>query len=128
MPLMLGTDNKFGQSIANLIYLANLYCGDEQPAFAYGRAMVKDAEKQKAEIKRRFGAQVKRIRKARGLSQERLGELLGYTRQNIGSIEKGDSMPRFPEIQRLADDDAKFARAWNAECAGKPGRELRSVL
>lgn len=103
MPLMLSIRPSMAESIANLIYPASLTCGDGQSAFAYGRVMGKDAESQKEAIRRRFGAQVRRIREKRGLSQEQLAERLGYTRQNIGSIEKGGSMPRYPEIQRLAE-------------------------
>ena len=47
---------------------------------------------------------LKRLREARGLSQQKLAELLGTTsQQNIQKYEAGTSEPDFQMLQQLAD-------------------------
>jgi transcriptional regulator with XRE-family HTH domain len=49
-----------------------------------------------------FGEQVRKLRKARGLSQEELAELAQRHRNYIGGIERGDRNVAFLNIVRLA--------------------------
>lgn len=46
--------------------------------------------------------QLETLRKHRGLRQEDLAEILGVTRQTIGSIEKGRFCPALPLAFRIA--------------------------
>jgi transcriptional regulator with XRE-family HTH domain len=49
-----------------------------------------------------FGEQVRKLRKARGLSQEELAELAQLHRNYIGGIERGDRNVALLNILRLA--------------------------
>jgi transcriptional regulator with XRE-family HTH domain len=49
-----------------------------------------------------FGRQLKNLREARKLSQERLGELCDFNRQYIGRIERGERVISFEYMMRLA--------------------------
>ncbi|WP_445172465.1 helix-turn-helix domain-containing protein [Microcoleus sp.] len=49
-----------------------------------------------------FGAQVRKLRKARGLSQEELAELAELHRNYIGGIERGERNVALLNIVRLA--------------------------
>jgi len=49
-----------------------------------------------------FGEQVRKLRKARGLSQEELAELAELHRNYIGSIERGERNVALLNIVRLA--------------------------
>lgn len=49
-----------------------------------------------------FGEQVRRLRKARGLSQEELAELADMHRNYIGGIERGERNVALLNILRLA--------------------------
>lgn len=60
-------------------------------------------EPQKARIKKRFGARVRQLRKARKLSQEALALEAGLDRSYLGSIERGDSNVALINIHRIAD-------------------------
>lgn len=51
---------------------------------------------------KKFGEQVRRIRKLRGLSQEDLAELAGLHRTYIGGIERGERNVALVNIVRLA--------------------------
>jgi transcriptional regulator with XRE-family HTH domain len=59
-------------------------------------------EPQKARIKQRFGARVRRLRKARKLSQEALALEAGLDRSYVGSIERGESNVALINIHRIA--------------------------
>ena len=51
-----------------------------------------------------FGAQLRRLRLAAGLSQEALAELAGLTANGIGALERGDRRHPYPHtIRALAD-------------------------
>ena len=49
-----------------------------------------------------FGRQLKKVREARDLSQERLGELCDFNRQYVGRIERGERVISFEAMMRLA--------------------------
>jgi transcriptional regulator with XRE-family HTH domain len=49
-----------------------------------------------------FGKQLKKLREARNLSQERLGELCDFNRQYIGRIERGERVISFEYMMSIA--------------------------
>jgi len=51
---------------------------------------------------RKFGEQVKLIRKSKGLSQESLAELCGLHRTYVGGIERGERNVALINILRIA--------------------------
>lgn len=51
---------------------------------------------------RRFGANLKRWRRRRGISQEELGSLASLHRTEIGFLESGARTPRLDTIAKLA--------------------------
>lgn len=51
---------------------------------------------------RAFGAAIKERRLLAGISQEELGNLAGVERSHMGKIERGEHMPNFVLILRLA--------------------------
>lgn len=59
-------------------------------------------EAQKAQVKKRFGARVRQLRKAKKLSQEALALEAGLDRSYVGSIERGKSNVALVNIHRLA--------------------------
>ncbi|MFN3685836.1 helix-turn-helix domain-containing protein [Salinarimonas sp.] len=50
-----------------------------------------------------FGANLRNLRKARGLTQGQLAERAALTAEMISKIERGVAAPSFPTIERLAD-------------------------
>jgi transcriptional regulator with XRE-family HTH domain len=60
-------------------------------------------EAQKARTKKRFGARLRQLRKARKLSQEALALEAGLDRSYVGSIERGTSNVALINIHRIAD-------------------------
>ena len=53
-------------------------------------------------IKSRFGANVRRFREGKALSQEQLADLIGIHRTYIGGIERGERNPTLTMIERIA--------------------------
>jgi transcriptional regulator with XRE-family HTH domain len=53
-------------------------------------------------LRKTFGANLRRERHLRGLSQERLGHAAGLHRTYIGSIERGERNVSIDNIERLA--------------------------
>ncbi len=51
---------------------------------------------------RAFGAVLRELRRARGLSQERLALEAGYDRSYVGELERGEKSPSLRTIFRLA--------------------------
>jgi transcriptional regulator with XRE-family HTH domain len=49
-----------------------------------------------------FGRQLRKLREARDLSQERLGELCGFNRLYVGRIERGERVISFEYMMRIA--------------------------
>lgn len=50
-----------------------------------------------------FGAAVREVRGARGLSQEALADAAGMHRTYVGGIERGERNPSYRNILRLAE-------------------------
>jgi transcriptional regulator with XRE-family HTH domain len=51
----------------------------------------------------RFGARVRELRRAKGLTQEELAEASGLDRSYVGSLERGERNISLRNIHRLAD-------------------------
>ena len=60
------------------------------------------------QTRKAFGARLRKLRKAQGMSQEKLGELAGLHRTYIGAIERG-------EESVSVDNVAKIAKALNVK-------------
>lgn len=55
------------------------------------------------EAKRVIGLRVREIRKARGLTQEQLAELLDRSVEAVSLLERGQVLPNFETLERLAE-------------------------
>jgi transcriptional regulator with XRE-family HTH domain len=49
-----------------------------------------------------FGRRLKSLRKARGLTQEQLGRIIGIDYKHVGSIERGIHPPSFAVVEKIA--------------------------
>lgn len=58
---------------------------------------------QKDQVKKRFGAQVRQLRKAMKLSQEEVALSAGLDRSYFGAIERGEKNLSLVNIHRIAD-------------------------
>ena len=58
--------------------------------------------RQKDSARLRLAANLRATRKARGISQEELGDLAGLHRTYVGSIERGERNVSIDNIERLA--------------------------
>lgn len=54
-----------------------------------------------SELKEKFGLRLKEIRESRGLSQEKLGELIDLTEDSVGNMERGKHWPRLKTLEKL---------------------------
>jgi transcriptional regulator with XRE-family HTH domain len=71
-----------------------------------------------------FGAELRRARLAAGMTQDRLGDELGYSGDQVGKVETCDRSPtddfatrcdaRFPQLDGLFMRLLEFARRWDA--------------
>jgi transcriptional regulator with XRE-family HTH domain len=55
-----------------------------------------------AHLKQTFGARLKTLRTASGLTQESFGKLVGVDYKHIGAIERGIRAPSFDVVERIA--------------------------
>ena len=55
-----------------------------------------------ADIKSTFGARVRKLRQAKGLSQEAFADICGLHRTYIGAIERGERNVSLENIERIA--------------------------
>lgn len=54
------------------------------------------------ELARRFGVNLRKVRKQTGLNQEEVGFRSGLHRTEIGLLERGERMPRIDTVVKLA--------------------------
>lgn len=52
--------------------------------------------------KEKLGARIKEFRKARGLSQEQLAEIIGIEQKHVSRLEVGKSYPTIDRLEKLA--------------------------
>ena len=65
-----------------------------------------------------FGLAVKRLREARGWSQERLAEMADLNRSYVGEIERGSVVPSLVTLHKLSDALGLSASALLADSEG----------
>lgn len=53
------------------------------------------------DIKTQFGQSLKALRESRGLSQEKLGELIELTEDSVGNMERGKHWPRLKTLEKI---------------------------
>ncbi len=53
-------------------------------------------------VSKDFGKKIQRVRRQIGISQEELAERVGVHRNHIGRIERGETNPPLPLIQKMA--------------------------
>lgn len=53
-------------------------------------------------VRKKFGKRVKQLRKERGLTQEKLAELIDVDRSYMGFIERGERNPTLDKISKIA--------------------------
>jgi transcriptional regulator with XRE-family HTH domain len=81
----------------------------------------------------RIGKRIKELRKARGLSQERVAEMLDISTNYLSGIECGRENPTLDLLLRLAaalkvDVAALFSGAWFGLTEAELRRKLRALL
>jgi transcriptional regulator with XRE-family HTH domain len=54
------------------------------------------------ELQRRVGRYLRRYRREQGLSQEAMGDVLGYHRTYIGGLERGERNLTLKAVERIA--------------------------
>ena len=55
-----------------------------------------------ADIKTKFGAKVRKLRQAKGLSQEAFADICGLHRTYVGAIERGERNVSIENIEKIA--------------------------
>lgn len=83
-------------------------------------------------LKASFGTNVRNQRKARGLTQEVLAELVDVSITTIGKIERGEAAPSFETAENIASALdvnvlALFGAGKQATPPGKRGQLLRKI-
>ncbi len=56
-----------------------------------------------ADIKKQLGQRIKYLRKCRGLSQEKLAELIGLSTRGLGNVETGRHFMALSNIEKLIE-------------------------
>lgn len=54
------------------------------------------------DLKQSLGRQIRALRNARGLNQERLAEMIGRSTETVSNIERGRTLPSLPTLEGLA--------------------------
>lgn len=54
-----------------------------------------------SELNKKFGQRLKQLRENRGLSQEKLGELVELSEDSVGNMERGKHWPRLKTLEKL---------------------------
>lgn len=79
-------------------------------------------------IKKLLGKRIKEVRKAKGLTQERLAELVGIGTPNISYIETGKFSPSIETFEKIAEAlEVKPHELYMFE-ALKPAEEIKAEL
>ncbi|MBS1892152.1 MAG: helix-turn-helix transcriptional regulator [Actinobacteria bacterium] len=60
-------------------------------------------QKRDVAVAERFGQNLRRVRRREGFTQERLSELGGLHRTEVGRLERGERVPRVDTLIRLTD-------------------------
>ena len=90
-----------------------------------GAGLLPEAEREAQELKRRVGENLVRLRRARGLSLERLAALSGVSRAMLGQIEAGESTPTIALLWKVARGlDVRFADLLGDEAASADAQLL----
>lgn len=55
------------------------------------------------DIKKRFGKRLRKIRRAKDLTQEQLADQVGVSLNFIGQLERGENSPSFETVQKIAE-------------------------
>jgi transcriptional regulator with XRE-family HTH domain len=84
------------------------------------------------ELQQAFGANVRHHRRAKGWTQDQLGERVGVTLETIGKIERGVVPPSFDTAERIAKalgvaPLALFSNAMETLHKGERGKLLRAI-
>lgn len=80
----------------------------------------------RAEIARRFGVNLRKVRKQTGLNQEEVGFRSALHRTEIGLLERGERMPRIDTVVKLAGTlGVKFECSLLGGLEWKPGSVQR---
>jgi len=79
-----------------------------------------------------LGANVRHYRKARGLSQEQFAAAAGLSPAMMGKIERGETMPSFDSVEKIAaaldvPEAALFATGPMTVPTGERGRLLQRI-
>ena len=53
-------------------------------------------------LRKRFGLQVQKLRKATGMTQEQLADHIDLTVESVSSIERGVYAPRFDTLEKIS--------------------------
>ncbi len=63
-----------------------------------------------------FGRRIKELRKAKGLTQEQLAEVLGVYQKQVGNIETGQFFTTMPKLEKIANSlDVEIMDLFNFE-------------
>jgi len=54
-------------------------------------------------LRKRFGLQVQKLRKAAGITQEQLADHIDLTVESVSSIERGVYAPRFDTLEKISE-------------------------
>ena len=77
---------------------------------------------------RKFGAQLRRLRRQRGMTQEQLAEISGYHATHIANIERGRNLPSLEAVFRLAQALGVSASELIAAAEEPPGPQSTEAL
>jgi DNA-binding XRE family transcriptional regulator len=75
---------------------------EAEPAYAYFRGRTG-----RTKTTRAIGATIRKLRKAKGLTQEKLASAVGMMRNNISRIEAAKHRPTLETMERIAKEHSK---------------------
>ncbi len=83
-----------------------------------------DKHRETRTLAQAFGAELTRLRLAKGWSQQKLADTLGYTERYIGQLERG---VKSPTLRTLADIAEAFSSKPSAILRAAEGRQRRAL-